>query len=158
MAGRWTGSAGNDPTQEYITELQLGYVASICDNFTLTPFTGIGSYVFNQTLQDIPNFHSYFWYVPIGISLDYRINESFAIGLKGTGAPTFSGSWKVFKRASAPTTALWKVEIPLTYYGSLPFECSLTPFAKQWAYLNHDSLTKQRNTYYGLQLAFGYKF
>jgi|GEM_PF-2839811 len=158
-AGRWKGSAGNDPTREYVTELRLGYVGAFpCERFTLTPFVGIGSYVFNQTISGGPNFNSYFWYVPIGVSLEYRISKSFAIGLMGFGAPTFAGSYKINYRANAPTDALWKVELPLTYYGSLPFELSIVPFAKQWAYLANEELIKQRNTYYGLKIGFGYHF
>lgn len=157
-AGKWSGSARNDPTQEYITEMRLGYVAvPCCERLTLTPFLGVGSYVFNQSIPG-PNFSSYFWYIPIGVLLEYRINNSWAIGLIGTGAPTFSGSYKITKRRNAPTTALWKAEIPVTYFGSLPFECSIIPFFKQWAYLNHGELIKQKNMYYGLKVGFGYHF
>ncbi len=157
-AGRWTGSAGNNPTQEYITEMRFGYVvAPSGDRLTLTPFIGLGSYVFNQTLSG-PNFTSYFWYVPLGVCLDYRVTDSWSIGLIGSGAPTFSGSYKINHRASAPTRALWVAELPVTYLGSLPFECAIIPFFKEWAYLNHGELIKQKNLYYGLKLAFGYLF
>ncbi|MES2200194.1 MAG: hypothetical protein V4489_08515 [Chlamydiota bacterium] len=154
-AGRWTGSVGNNPTQEYITESRFGYVAVPCpDRLTLTPFVGVGSYVFNQS----PNFTSYFWYIPIGVILEYQINKSWTIGLMGLGAPTFSGSYKISHRGSAPTSALWKAELPITYVSSLPFNCSVIPFVKEWAYHNHGELIKQRNMYYGLKLAFGYQF
>lgn len=154
-AGRWTGSAGDNPTQEYITEARFGYVAVPCpDRLTLTPFIGIGSYVFNQS----PDFTSYFWYLPLGVCLEYQINKSWTIGLLGLGAPTFSGSYNITHRGSAPTTPLWKAEIPVTYLGSLPFKCAIIPFVKEWSYRNHGELIKQRNMYYGLKLAFAYNF
>ncbi len=154
-AGRWTGSANDESTQEYITESRFGYVAVPCpDRLTLTPFIGIGSYVFNQG----SNFTSYFWYLPIGVCVEYQVSKNWTIGLIGLGAPTFSGSYKITHRRSAPTTPLWKAELPITYLGSLPFNCSIIPFVKEWSYLNHDDLIKQRNMYYGLKLAFGYSF
>jgi hypothetical protein len=159
MAGKWHGTAGNNPTQEYITELRLGYVGTPAATkaFTLTPFIGVGSYVFNQTISG-PNFNSYFWYVPIGVRFEYRINKSLSIGFLGMGAPTFSGSYKVTHRRHAPTAPLWKAELPITYLGSLPFSFSFIPFFKDWAYLQHKELIKQRNIYYGLNLVFGYRF
>jgi hypothetical protein len=156
-AGKWTGSAGSNPTQEYITEARFGYVGVPWpDRLSLTPFIGVGSYVFNQS----PDFTSNFWYIPIGVILEYKINANWSIGLMGLGAPTFSGSYKITHvgRGSAPTTAFWKAEIPITYSGSLPFECAIIPFLKEWAYLNHNELIKQTNMYYGLKVAFGYRF
>lgn len=156
VAGKWNGSAGNDPTQEYVTEARFGYVAMPWpDRFTMTPFIGMGSYVFNQT----SNFTSYFWYLPIGVVLEYQINQKWTIGLVGYGAPTFSGSYKIEgNKNSAPTSALWKAELPVKFLGSLPFELSIVPFFKGWSYRNHDQLIKQSNLYYGLKLGLGYLF
>lgn len=160
MAGKWSGSAGSDPTQEYITEMRIGYVGTpaATDAFTLVPFIGVGSYVFNQSLSGGSNFNSYFWYVPIGVKFEYRVNKSLSVGFVGLGAPTFSGSYKITHREHAPTTPLWKAELPISYVGSLPFSVAFIPFFKTWAYLSHDDLIKQRNLYYGLKLAFGYHF
>lgn len=154
-AGRWTGSAGNESTQEYITETRFGYVAApFPGKLTLIPFIGMGSYVFNQG----SNFTSYFWYLPIGVCLEYQASKDWKIGFVGIGAPTFAGSYKITHRGSAPTTPLWKAELPITYLGSLPFECSIIPFIKEWSYHRHNELIKQQNMYYGLKLALAYHF
>ena len=153
--GRWTGSAGNESTQEYVTESRLGYVAVPWpDKFTVTPFVGLGSYVFNQS----SNFKSYFWYMPVGMILEYQINQEWMIGLMGSGASTFAGSYKLNKRGSAPTSTLWKVEIPATYMASSSFNCSIVPFIKKWSYRKNGELIKQDNMYYGLKVALGYNF
>lgn len=158
LAGRFSGSAGNDPTQEYITELRFGYVSVPCcdGRLTLTPFFGAGSYVFNQTLSG-PDFRSYFWYLPFGFNLRYRIGNAWAIGFTGFGAPSFGARYKITNWKSAPVRPLWFVELPATYF-SLPFECSLIPFFKSWAYRHRGDLISQRNLYYGIKAAFGYRF
>ena len=163
MAGMLKGSAGNDPTQEYITDVKLGYDLSspFGEDFTMTPFIGMGSYVFNQSLSGNDSFHSHFWYVPIGVSFCYKISNSWSIGFMGLGAPTFSGRWKITHnggRGNAPTSALWKGELPVMYTGSLPFEFAVVPFVKGWAYHANGELIEQRNTYYGVRALFGYRF
>ncbi len=160
MAGILKGSAGNDPTQEYITEVRGGYnlAAPFGPRFSITPFVGVASYIFNQTISGGNSFNSNFWYAPIGLFFDYKINKSWKVGFLGMGAPTFAGRWKVSKWRDAPTSALWKGELFAIYTGCLPFEFSLVPFVKGWAYKNDGSLTEQRNTYYGLKALFGYRF
>jgi hypothetical protein len=160
MAGKLHGSAGTSPTQEYITEVDFGYDISspFGEKFTLTPFVGVGAYVFNQTGPG-PVFDSHFWYVPIGASLEYRFDQSWSMALVGYGAPTFAGHWSQSGDSGhAPVSGLWKAELPVTYLGSLPFELSLIPFVKGWAYEKHGDLIKQRQTYYGLKMSFGYHF
>jgi len=160
MAGKLHAGAGGIPTQEYITEMRVGYVGTpaATNAFTLTPFIGIASYVFNQSFSKGPSLNSYFWYVPIGVKFEYRVNKSLAIGFVGLGAPTFSGSYKTSNRGHAPTRPLWKAELPISYLGSLPYSVAFVPFFKTWAYLSHGDLMKQRSVYYGLKLAFGYHF
>lgn len=160
MAGMLRGSAGNDPTQEYITEIKLGYDLSSVfgDKFSLTPFLGFGSYVFNQSIGEGLHFRSHFWYVPIGAAFRYQWNRNWSIGFLGLGAPTFSGRWKIETSGNAPTTALWKAELPLIYSGALPFEWSLTPFVRGWGYIKHEELLAQKNTYYGITMTFAYGF
>ena len=160
MAGMLRGSAGNDPTQEYITEIRLGYDLSspFGERFSVTPFVGMGSYIFNQSLSGGLCFRSHFWYVPIGVALNYRIDKNWNLGFTGSGSPTFSGRWSVEHTQEAPTSALWRAELPITYLGGSSFELSLIPFAKGWSYCPTDELTQQKNTYYGLKLACGYRF
>lgn len=160
MSGMLKGSAGNDPTQEYITEAQLGYDISspFGENFSLIPFLGMGSYIFNQSIGGGNSFHSHFWYVPIGVSFSYQINSHWAIGFTGIGAPTFSGRWSINGNNSqnAPTSALWEGELPVQYKASSPFTFFLVPFIKGWSYHSSGELIEQRNTYYGLRVLFGY--
>ena len=160
MAGMLKGSAGNDPTQEYITEIKLGYDLSspFGEHFSVTPFVGMGSYIFNQSLSGDLQFKSHFWYVPIGVALSYRINQHWNLAFVGSGSPTFSGRWKVLHTQDAPTTALWRAELPITYLGGSSFEMSIVPFVKGWSYCKTSELTEQNNTYYGLKLACGYRF
>lgn len=160
MAGMLKGSAGNDPTQEYITQVRLGYnlVSPLCKRFTILPFAGIGAYIFNQSLSVGETFQSHFWYVPLGVAFDFRFCNDWAIGFMGSGAPTFAGRWKVTNSQEAPTTVLWKGELPVTYLGFGPCTLSLTPFIKSWAFCHKGELTKQRNNYYGLKLLASYFF
>ncbi len=160
MAGILKGSAGNNPTQEYITEVRGGYnlAAPLGPKFSVTPFLGMGSYIFNQSIFGSKDFKSHFWYVPIGLFFDYKINTSWTVGFLGMGAPTFAGRWKISKWRDAPTSALWKGELFAIYTGCLPFEFSLVPFIKGWSYRNSEPLTQQSNTYYGLKALFGYRF
>ncbi|MBM3198676.1 MAG: hypothetical protein FJZ58_05420 [Chlamydiae bacterium] len=160
MGGMLKGSAGNDPTQEYITEARLGYDISspFGEKFTMTPFLGMGIYIFNQSIAGSDSFHSHFWYAPIGVMIAYQVTPAWSIGFTGLGAPTFSGRWKIDHTKDAPTSALWQGELPVTYTGASPFRFSLMPFIKGWAYHNSGDLIEQRNTYYGLKALFGYCF
>ena len=160
MAGLLKGSAGNNPTQEYITEVRGGYnlSAPLCSRFSVTPFLGMGSYIFNQSIFGSSDFKSNFWYVPIGLFFDYKINTSWTLGFSGMGAPTFAGRWKVSKWRDAPTSALWKGELFVAYAGCLPFEFSLIPFVKGWSYRSAEHLIEQSNVYYGFKALFGYRF
>jgi hypothetical protein len=160
MAGILKGTAGNDPTQEYITQIRLGYnmVSPLYSLFTITPFLGIGSYIFNQTLGGDQVFNSQFWYVPIGVSFDVKVEENWKIGLMVSGSPTFAGRWKIDEWKEAPVTVLWKGELPVSYTGISPFALSFIPFIKGWAYCHKGDLTKQRNSYYGCKLLASYSF
>ena len=160
MAGRLHTGSEHVSTQEYVTEMRVGYVGTpaATNAFTLTPFIGVGSYVFNQSFSKGPNLNSYFWYVPVGVKIEYRVNKSLSIGFLGFGAPTFSGHYKTSSKGHAPTRPLWKAALPISYLGSLPYSVSFIPFFKTWAYSSHEDLVKQRILYYGLKLAFGYHF
>lgn len=163
MAGALRHSGSNHVnTQEYITEVDFGYDISspFGDKFTMTPFVGIGAYIFNQTLPNAShNFDSHFWYVPIGLSLEYRFDKSWMMSLVGYGAPTFSGHVHDSNmNGHACVSGLWSVELPISYIGSLPFEVALIPFSKGWAYKSHGSFDGDRQTYVGLKFAFGYHF
>ncbi len=158
-SGILKGSAGNDPTQEYVTELKLGYSFSLAQNKLLvTPFVGGGSYIIHQSLSHHLDFNSYFWYTPIGLAGTYHLNSHWTIGLIGFGAPTFGGRWKEHHSDKASTKPLWKVEFPLIYLGSLPFELAIIPFATGWGFHKSGDLVAQNNTYYGMRLAFAYHF
>lgn len=159
MTGRWTGSAGNDPTHEYKTEFRLGYQISTClPCFSPIPFVGIGYDVFNQDISGNPSFRSHFWYIPFGIRLDYPITAYFKTGLRGFIGPMFGGRWKVITWANAKTWLIWNVEIPLTYSHCKIFDISLVPFVKQWAYRSQGQLIGQKNLYYGVRIEAGYNF
>ncbi len=158
-SGILKGSAGNDPTQEYITELKLGYSFSLAQNkLLLTPFVGGGSYVIHQSLSHHMDFNSYFWYTPIGLAGTYHIGSHWTIGLIGFGAPTFGGRWKEHHFDKAYTKPLWKAELPILYLGSLPFELSIVPFVTGWGFHKSGELVSQNNTYCGMRLGFDYHF
>ncbi len=159
-AGILKGSAGNDPTQEYVTELRLGYTLSLAKaKFMLTPFTGIASYLIHQSLSGHEDFNGNFWYVPVGLMGSYHLNSDWCLRFLGFGAPTFGGHYKEHDHsAHASTKPLWTAELPVLYLGSLPFELAIVPFVTGWGFHTSDTLTSQTNTYYGIRLDFGYQF
>jgi hypothetical protein len=150
----------NKSTQEYITQAVLGYDISspFGQKFSITPFVGIGAYVFNQSTS-AHTFNSNFWYAPIGLCLEYRFNANWALALSGYGAPTFAGHVNnQWIDGQVYVSGLWSVQMPLSYVGSLPFKAALIPFAKQWAYERSGLYEGNRQTYFGLKMAFAYHF
>ncbi len=161
--GRIKGSAGDDRTYEYFLEDRIGWTFSLCDlpDFTFVGFVGGGYYQFNQSLSEGNKFNSHFWYVPIGFRVYYDVACDFQLGLNFTVAPTFGGRWKIDCRKNAPTTVLWKVEMPFTYLFDLScsqFDLSLVPFFHEWSFQRKGQLNGQRNIYFGARLELGYNF
>lgn len=158
-AGMLKGSAGNDPTQEYETEIRLGYSFALGqDKCLLIPFFGGGSYILHQSLSGHLDFNSYFWYIPIGLACSYQINSNWIVGFMGLGAPTFGGRWKEHESHKANTKPLWKAEVPVSFVGCLPFKFLITPFLTGWGFHKSGALESQVNTYYGMKLAVEYEF
>lgn len=161
--GKIKGTAGNDQTHEFYLEDRIGWSFSLCDlpEFTFVGFVGAGYYQFNQSIADGQRFNSHFWYIPIGLKVDYAVNCDFHMGLNFTVAPTFAGRWKIECKRNAPTTVLWKVELPFTYmfnWACSPFDVSLVPFYHQWAFQKKGELIGQKNIYFGARLELGYHF
>lgn len=158
-AGVLRGSAGVNPTQEYITQAFLGYAwGAFSDAFVCAPFVGAGSYLFSQTFFGEANFTSRFWYVPIGVTFSYALSSSWSVGGEVYGAPTFGGWWKVHQGRSALTRPLWYGQMKLAYHKGTSWEFSLLPFYKQWAYRETGDLLSQSNQYYGCKGQIGYCF
>jgi len=161
--GKLRGSAGNDLTTEYWTEWRLGYEPCFTPfpELSIVPYVGIGYTAFNQNLKNSPNFKSHFWYVPFGVRANYALADYLKVGFRGSVAPMFGGEWKIYRKKTARTWLLWKAEVPLTYttsYNCIPFDISVVPYIREWAYRTKGALIGQKNIYWGGKLEFGYHF
>lgn len=163
MQGKLHGSAGNDLTREYFVEGRMGYTISpcCCESLMITPYSGAGYCVFDQSIGEGMKFKSRFWYIPFGARLEYYFNAYWKIGLRGFVGPMFSGRWKVTESQKANVWLIWKAELPITFSTCLcgeAMDISLIPFVREWAYRKKGELIGQKNIYGGVQLQFGYHF
>ncbi len=117
----------NDPQKFFKLQWDFGYPWAIRDNFVLTPYLGLGYRYWERGETSYPNYKEvYTWgYIPVGLRIDYDINDKWRVGGNVAANFMFGGNMKAYLSElsrGAPDLDFslgnevgWYAELPVTY-------------------------------------------
>lgn len=178
-AGR-TGGSGDHRCLTYVdAQERIGYTySSPCNNWQITPFTGLGYRFLGHKLEQSGSpsikFDYNEFYVPVGFLTDYSFNSCWSLGLNFTWMPQIYPTVEIIPLKGArwilqSSLSNFLVELPLTF--SLT-ECGcysiiFKPFYEHWKdgrstakTFTGNSLGLPANSYnfWGTELNFAFSF
>ena len=138
---RWTwGKVAGQRGQDWNLVGRIGYGWNLSSalNWYFAPYVGVGYE--SQRVRFVASSKVHFWYLPIGMMLDYHFNPNFMVGLKAEYGLMFQAKYRQFvtPRGKIPMAnrSRCEVELPFTYlftgfsHGHL--DISLVPFWHGW--------------------------
>ena len=130
----------NDPQKFFKLQWDFGYPWAIRDNFVLTPYLGVGYRYWERGEANYPNYKEvYTWgYIPVGLRIDYDINDRWRVGGNVAANFMFGGNLKAYLSevsAGAPDLNFnlgnevgWYAEFPVTYRFTNTWALTATPW------------------------------
>ncbi len=164
--GKVGGQRGTD--WNGVGRIGYGWDMGATQSWFLAPYLGAGYE--SQRIRFTTSSRVYFWYIPVGIMLDYRANPNFMVGLKAEYGFMAGAKYKQYVattgKISAGNRARYEIEVPFTYiftdFSNGHFDISLVPFWHGWrtGQKTSGAITAPRLTVdmYGARLDFGWRF
>jgi hypothetical protein len=160
LAGKLTGSFGNDFTQQLWTEGRIGYRIGLGQNkeISLTPFSGYGYLVLLQDIENYNDFRYRFMYVPLGFRATWQPLNFLELGINAMGGIPFSSKWKSGNSYTGNTRIISYIELPFRFFltESKMFDVSVTPYWKNWSIRDYGNLIGEVNNIVGARIEFGF--
>ena len=163
--GKVGGQRGTD--WNAVGRLGYGWNLGAAKDWYLAPYAGVGYE--SQRIRFSTSSRVYFWYIPVGAMLDYRMSPNFMMGLKAEFSFMCHARYKQYTATTGTVSmgnrARYEVEVPMTYifdpFSGGHFDMSLVPFWHGWRTGQRTgSPTAPRLTVdmYGARLDFGWRF
>ena len=134
----------NDPQKFFKLQWDFGYPWPIRDNFVLTPYSGMGYRYWERgeakiTAASYTNYKEvYSWgYIPVGLKIDYDINDRWRVGGNVAANFMFGGRMKAYLSEvlagpdldfSLGNEVGWYAELPVTYRITNNWALTVTPW------------------------------
>jgi len=116
-------------------EMQIGYAFALRDNLLLIPYAGYGLRFWERGQSKITSAYrsyveDYFWnYIPVGVKVDYTVNEKWSVGGSLAAHFMFGGKMKAYVSEVQPVVNDQKFDLgnEIGYYIDVPVTFRITP-------------------------------
>ncbi len=179
LRANWNGGRVDNSTEKAYAHAfslhgRLGYAFNAGDDFSVTPYTGLGYAHTNAKFTTSGGAAADFmmkmhhWYVPVGLFFSWHVAPEFNVGLDLQAKWTFNSevdyqpTTGTHESSKHKSRVMWSAEVPLMYKMSSEWDLSLVPFYERGRFKVEDTtmanLHDSHENVFGARLEVGYSF